>query len=299
MNKKLQTSAGTIFFSWKKSIWLYCMILPICFIDFSLIQWRDVLISIVLLFLTVGIGHSVGLHRGIIHKSYKTSNFFKNLSLYLFILTGLGSPLSWLKQHYYRDYWQNRMDCPRYFQYKHSLITDYWWNLHLTFVPNDLKRYEIPKKDLNSAIIHWLDKTWYLHYLAFMFIFYALIGFNSMLFVMSLRTSITILGHWYIGYASHKYGYSRHEIKNADESGYNDVLLGLISFGEGFHNNHHSYPTSAKFSTKWYEVDLGWILAWCLSKLGIIYKVKTQEGTLKPTAKKHDKIVWRFPNILK
>ena len=64
-----------------------------------------------------------------------------------------------------------------------------------------------------------------------------------------LRTSTIILGHCYIGYASHKYGYSRHIIKDADESGYNDIFLGLISFGEGFHNNHHAFPTSAKFSS--------------------------------------------------
>ncbi len=297
MNSKLKTTVGRISFSWKKSIWLYCILLSICFIDFSLLQWRDFALNTILLFLTVGIGHSVGLHRGLIHKSYKTSNFFKNFSLFLFVFTGLGSPLSWLKQHYYRDYWQNRLDSPRYFQYKHSLITDYWWNLHLKFVPNDLDRYDIPKTDLASQMIKWLDKTWYLHYLTFMFILYLLLGFNSMLFVTTLRTAITILGHWYIGYASHKFGYSRHEIKNADESGYNDILLGLISFGEGFHNNHHAHPTSAKFSMKWYEVDLGWILTWVLSKLGIVFHVKTLDGTLKSTAKKHHKTAWKFPNI--
>ena len=78
MNKNLKTPFGKIDFSWRKTLWLYTMIFPILFIDFSSIQWQDLALNILLLFLTVGIGHSVGLHRGIIHKSYKTSKTFRN-----------------------------------------------------------------------------------------------------------------------------------------------------------------------------------------------------------------------------
>lgn len=297
MNNMLKTTVGTIKISWKKSLWLYLMIFPIVLIDFSLISLKDVLLNIILLFITVGIGHSVGLHRGIIHKSYITSKRFKNLSLYAFTLTGLGSPLSWLKQHYYRDYWQNRNDCPRYFQYNHSIITDFWWNLHLTFIPKNIDRYNIPEEDLNDSMILWLHKTWHLHYIIFMIIMYYLVGFNSMLIATCLRTAITLLGHWYIGYASHKYGYSRYTIKNADESGYNDLLLGLISFGEGFHNNHHSHPTSAKFSMKWYEIDFGWMLVWFFSKLKLVTEVKTQKDTLKSTAIPYNIVNWKLPKF--
>jgi len=297
MNHQLKTNVGKITFSWKKCIWLYLMTLPTFFIDFSKITIEDIGLNIILLFLTVGIGHSVGLHRGIIHKSYKTSKFFKNLSLYLFVLTGLGSPISWLKQHYYRDYWQNRKDCPKYFQYNHSLSTDYWWNLHLSFEPNNINRYHIPKEDLNDPMMRWLNKTWYLHYIIFMIILSIFVGINSMLIATCLRTSIIILGHWYIGYASHKYGYSRYTIQNADESGFNDVILGLISFGEGFHNNHHSHPSSAKFSMKWYEIDFGWSIIWLLSKAKIITDIKSQRGNLKSTAILHKTLNWKLPRI--
>lgn len=298
MNKNnLKTSAGVIKISWKKSTWLYLMITPILFINFSDFRWTDAILGIVLIGLSVGVGHSIGLHRGVIHKSYKTSNFFRKFSLHLFVLTGLGSPLSWLKQHYFRDYWQNRSDCPRYFQYNHSLITDYYWNLHLTFIPKDMDRYNIPKDDLNDLTIVWLHKTWHVYYFVFMLIIFYWLGLNSMLIATCLRTSIIILGHWYIGYASHKYGYSRYKIKNADESGYNDLILGLISFGEGFHNNHHSHPTSAKFSMKWYEIDLGWILIWILSKFRIIRAIKTQQGNLKHTAILYKSINWQLPKL--
>ncbi len=297
MYKTLNSPVGKVHISWKKCLWLYGMILPIWCIDFSLITWKDIALNTFLLILTVGIGHSVGLHRGIIHNAYKTSKKFRKLSLYLFVLTGLGNPLTWLKQHYYRDYWQNRRDCPRYFQYKHSLLMDFWWNLHLTFIPNDSKRYRIPHKDLKDPTLLWLSKTWFLYYIGFMIILYFTVGLNSMLIATCLRSSIIILGHWYIGYASHKYGYSKYTIQDADESGFNDVLLGLISFGEGFHNNHHAHPTSAKFSLTWYEIDFGWTLILLLQKLNIINGVKIPDDNLKPTALTNVKTNWKFPKI--
>ena len=295
MRDRLTTTTGTITFSWRKTVWLYFILTPIFFIDVSSIDERAIALTTTLLFLTVGIGHSVGLHRGVIHKSYRTSRTFRNISMYLFVLTGMGSPLSWLKQHYYRDYWQNRGDCPSYFQYKHSIITDYWWNLHLSYTPNDIDRYEIPKEDLNDPWLKWLHKTWVYHNLGVMLLIFLLTDFNTMLLATFFRTGLVILGHWFIGYISHTVGYARYKIEGADESGYNDILLGLLSFGEGFHNNHHSHPSSAKFSMRWYEIDMGWFLILLLKKLRLISQVKTQEVTLKKTAISFGNKHWNLP----
>ncbi|MFK8037433.1 MAG: hypothetical protein AB8B74_04035 [Crocinitomicaceae bacterium] len=114
---------------------------------------------------------------------------------------------------------------------------------------------------------------------------------------MCLRISLIIIGHWYIGYAAHKYGYRRFEIDKANESGYNDAILGLFSFGEGFHNNHHGHPTSAKFSHAWYEIDLSWYIILLLEKCKIIYDVKKpiDNKTLKHSANQYRKVIWKLP----
>jgi len=296
MNAKIDNTIGKIRFSITKTVWLYFILIPLIWIDFSKVTTQLILTTFIVTCLTVGLGHSIGLHRGVIHKTYKTSKQFRNILVYLFVLTGLGSPLNWIKLHYYRDYWQNRLDCPNYFAYKHSIVKDYWWNLHLQFTAKEIKRYGIPKEELNDKWIVWLHKTWYVHNLFFMLIVYLFTDFNSLLILMFFRIGISILAHWYIGYASHKYGYSRYEIENANESAYNDVLLGLISFGEGFHNNHHAHPTSAKFSLKWYEIDTGWYLILLLKKLKLIYKVKEVgvSDTKKEQARKTT-IQWIYP----
>ncbi len=135
-----------------------------------------------------------------------------------------------------------------------------------------------------------------MHNLALIALVWSLTDLNTALCLMCLRIALIIIGHWYIGYASHKYGYSRFKIRKANESGYNDPLVGLLSFGEGFHNNHHGHPTSAKFSMAWYEIDLSWYVIYVLEKIGLIYNVKKPKDkkTLKPTARVH-KISWRLP----
>lgn len=297
MKNLINVKEGLIEFSFSKTIWLYLMVLPCFLIDFSKLNLQITFIGLTVTFLTICLGHSVGLHRGVIHKSYHTSSVFRSILVYFFVLTGLGGPLSWLKLHYYRDYWQNQKTCPKYFAYEHSLLKDFWWNLHLKFIPNEIDKYGIPKEDLNNKWFIWLEKTWYLHNIIFALIIYFMLDFNSMLLLVFFRSSMTILGHWYIGYASHKYGYSHFEIHNAKESGFNDVLLGLISFGEGYHNNHHAHPTSANFSVKWYEFDLGWKTIKLLDKVGLIYDVKNHEvdNTLKEFAEKRMKVFHKFP----
>jgi stearoyl-CoA desaturase (delta-9 desaturase) len=76
--------------------------------------------------------------------------------------------------------------------------------------------------------------------------------------IIGTRTALGFLGHWFIGYAAHRWGTRRFVIAGATESGTNVWLLGVLSFGEGFHNNHHRYPASSRMGLRWYELDLGY-----------------------------------------
>ncbi len=54
----------------------------------------------------------------------------------------------------------------------------------------------------------------------------------------------------------------------------NNILLALITFGEGWHNNHHFYPASARQGFRWWQVDATFYLLWCLAKLGLIRNLR-------------------------
>lgn len=275
MKNLVPKSVGRVSFSVQKTLWLYLVIIPIFWLNFEAISSKLLIINFILTILTVCIGHSIGLHRGLIHKTYTSSATFQNILLTLFVYTGLGSAKDWLKMHYFRDVWQNRKDCPKYFQYKHNLLTDYFWNLHLSFTPKELHFYKIPEEDLVNKWIVFLHKTWAFQNIALFLIVYVLTDINTTLFLINFRIGVTIIGHWFIGYVSHKYGYANYEIEDADESAFNNLILGYLSFGEGFHNNHHAFPKSAKLGLKWYEFDLGWYFIVLFQKLKLIHNVSS------------------------
>ncbi|MBW4648867.1 MAG: acyl-CoA desaturase [Kastovskya adunca ATA6-11-RM4] len=59
-----------------------------------------------------------------------------------------------------------------------------------------------------------------------------------------------------------------------DDQSTNSLLLALISFGEGWHHNHHAFPNSAKAGLMWWEIDLSWLCIMALERLGLVWNVK-------------------------
>jgi len=284
-----------VYFSFQKTIWLYLNLFFCLFINFSVINQNIILISIFISIVTISLGHSIGLHRGIIHKSYSTSKIFRNFLLILFVFTGMGSPLTWIKLHYTRDFWQNKSSCHPYLGYQHSLWKDYIWYLHYsyTITDDDLREYEFPQEFHTDGFIKFLHKNWLFFNIVPAILVWIFVGFQEFIILFPLRIMINLLMHWFIGYISHTHGYRKYVISQANESGYNHWFLGIISFGEGFHNNHHAFPSSSRLGIRWFEFDLSWQLIKILKFFKIIWNVKTFDNeTLKSTAIELDKIEW-------
>ena len=83
--------------SFRKIGWLYSMIFLSSLIVIIEFNMKYMIVSVAITFVTVCLGHSVGLHRGVIHRSYRTSKLTRNILVYLFVHMGFGGPISWLK----------------------------------------------------------------------------------------------------------------------------------------------------------------------------------------------------------
>jgi stearoyl-CoA desaturase (delta-9 desaturase) len=261
---------GRVRFDAGKTIWLWGMALPgLAGLRFA--TATTLTVSLVLAFLTLCVGHSVGLHRGIIHRSYRAHPAVRGALAYLFVLSGLGGPLAWARLHAVRDLWQNRADCPPYFAYRHSAARDFVWNLHLRFEPaDDRARARLPSDVLGDPWLGFLERTWPLHVLALALGILAVLGPSGVAICVCARTAASIVGHWFVGYAAHVWGERRFEIAGATETGTNLWLLGVLSFGEGFHNNHHALPRSARMGIRARELDLGWLVIRGLEALRLV-----------------------------
>jgi fatty-acid desaturase len=223
---------------------------------------------------TLCAGHSVGLHRGVIHRSYRCSKWLRGLLAYLFVQTGIGGPIGWVRLHYVRDYYQNQAHCPRYFAYDHSLCRDYFWNLHLRFIPRDAALYGVPESDERDRWLRFLELTWPAHVVALGVALWLTLGPSVAIACVPVRVAVSVLGHWFVGFTAHKTGLVRYELDGSAEIGRNLPLLGILSFGEGFHNNHHANPGSARMGETHYELDAGWYLLLALERVGLVHDLQ-------------------------
>jgi fatty-acid desaturase len=228
---------------------------------------------------TLCAGHSVGLHRGIIHKTYSCPKCLRGALAYAFVHTGIGGPIGWIHLHYVRDHYQNTRECPRYFRYDHSLARDYFWSLHLRFVPRDACVYRFPSEDEHDPWLRFLERTWPAHVIAFGGALWLTFGPGVALVCVPLRVAVSVLGHWFVGFAAHKRGAIRYDLDGSAEIGRNLPLLGILSFGEGFHNNHHANPASARMGETPLELDLGWYLLLALERLGLVHDIQASGRT--------------------
>lgn len=135
---------------------------------------------------------------------------------------------------------------------------------------NDPKYAEIVK-DLGFPV-HWLNqkKLWILPY-ALHFAIWMILGFGFGYWLPGYAYFAGMMSHpiqgWMVNAFGHSSGYRNYNV--GDDSRNNTIVAWLV-FGEGYQNNHHRFPKSAKFSMRWFEVDLGYQLVLLLSGLGAL-----------------------------
>ena len=76
---------------------------------------------------------------------------------------------------------------------------------------------------------------------------------------------------WSVNSVCHLWG--RQPFPGRDQSR-NNFLFGVLAFGEGWHNNHHAFPTSARHGLRWWQVDVSYWVIRALALLGLAWKVR-------------------------
>jgi sn-1 stearoyl-lipid 9-desaturase len=100
-------------------------------------------------------------------------------------------------------------------------------------------------------------------------------GLSVLVWGVFVRTILVWHITWAVNSVSHLWGYRSYE---TGDSSRNNLLVGLLSNGEGWHNNHHADPRSACFGHRWWELDVTWLTIRLLSALGLARKVVTSRA---------------------
>jgi fatty-acid desaturase len=102
-------------------------------------------------------------------------------------------------------------------------------------------------------------------------ILYAWGGLSMFLWATCVRVVVGLHSTWLVNSASHLWGPRRFNIRDDSR---NNWWVALLTFGEGWHNNHHAHPNSARHGLAWYEYDQTWLQIRLLEMLGIARNVK-------------------------
>lgn len=95
-------------------------------------------------------------------------------------------------------------------------------------------------------------------------------GFSVLVWGVFVRTVLVWHITWAVNSVTHLLGYRNYATLDSSR---NNVLVGLLSNGEGWHNNHHADPRSARFGRRWWELDTTWLTIRLLAALGLARKV--------------------------
>lgn len=217
-----------------------------------------------LTYATLLTGHSVGMHRFLIHRTYRCSKWLQRLLIYVGVLVGMAGPFGILRIHDIRDWAQRESDCHDFFSHRRSLFQDALWQLHCRFKFEQPPALSIEREFLEDPWLQWMERTWMLQQIPLAAVLYLVGGWGWVVWGICCRVSVSVAGHWVVTYFCHNPGPGSWRVRGAGVQASNLAGLGLITMGECWHNNHHAYPESARMGLEPGQTDPGY---WVLRKL--------------------------------
>ena len=239
-----------------------------------------ILTAVILWIMAGSLGIGMGYHRLLTHRGFKTYRWIEYFLAWCGTLALEGGPMFWVATHRVHHQKPDQEGDP------HTPREGPWW-AHMGWIlmghglhqdSTVLRRY-VP--DLARDRVHvWLS-TW--HWTTNIGVGLVLLAFGGIPYVLwgiFFRTTWGLHSTWLVNSATHLWGSRRFQTR--DDST-NNWWVALLTFGEGWHNNHHAHPTSARHGLAWYELDMNWIAISALRAIGLVWDVKVAKIAQPPT----------------
>ncbi|MCC6795550.1 MAG: fatty acid desaturase [Candidatus Hydrogenedentes bacterium] len=237
-------------------------------------SWSGFFLCLVLVWVTGGLGITLCYHRLLTHRSYRT---FKPIE-YLLTLFGClalqGGPITWVATHRLHHKESDEDPDP------HTPQHTFWWS-HIVwnfFRDPQLDCYDKIRrfaKDLDKdRVLRFYERYFFFIYLALAIALYGIgqliggwkLGVSLVIWGCCVRTVLVWHFTWLVNSATHMWGYTNY--KTTDNSK-NTWWVALLTFGEGWHNNHHADQRSAAHGHRWWEIDQTYITIKMMQWVGL------------------------------
>jgi fatty-acid desaturase len=268
---------GTVYWKWSKSLWWTAVTLVALGLAPWTFSWSAAGVALGLTLTTLCLGHTLGMHRLLIHRSYDCPRWLEHTFVYLGVLVGIAGPFRIVYMHDIRDWSQRHPRCHAFFIHTHGWWRDFIEQQHCDVALAHPPRFVLEERISGDGFYRWLQRTWLLQQIPLALALYALGGISWVAWGSGVRLFFSINGHWLVGYLAHNHGGRTWHIEHAAVQGYNVRGFSLLTMGENWHNNHHAYPESARLGLRAGEWDLGWLVLRVLRKLGLVWNLQTPE----------------------
>ena len=234
-----------------------------------------------LMYVLTGLGITVGYHRHFAHGSFETIPAIRAILAIAGAMAGHGPLISWAATHRCHHKNSDGHDDP-HSPHQHSRKITGLWHAHMGWLlgpelPNSMVFARDLLRDRTIVRVNRLYPLWVVSGL----LLPALLGWiltgtlrgaaGGLLWGGFVRLFVSFHATSSINSITHMFG--RRPFETRDESG-NVAALAFATFGEGWHNNHHAFPASARFGFRWWQLDAGYLAIRLLESAGLAWKIR-------------------------
>jgi stearoyl-CoA desaturase (delta-9 desaturase) len=241
--------------------------------------WQRLAVLVILYVLAINVGIGMCYHRLLTHRGYHVPKWLEYVMAICATLALEGGPMFWVSTHRVHHQMSDQEGDP------HTPREGKWW-AHTGWIffgealhsqTDVLARYS---PDLRRDRFHvWLSKYHWIPLVASGVLLTAggwyfggwKSGVGMLLWGVMLRVTVGLHATWLVNSATHLWGSRRFQTRDDSR---NSWWVALLTGGEGWHNNHHAHPVSARHGLRWYEIDPNFYGIWLLSKLGLARKIQ-------------------------
>lgn len=241
-------------------------------------RWSALIVFAAVWILAQNVGIAMGYHRLLTHRGYSTPKWLEYCIATCGAFALQGGPIYWVAVHRMHHKYTDKSGDP------HSPRDGKLWS-HMGWIMNATVRNETEvlqryAPDLSRQPFYlWLDRYHWVPLTAAGLLLFAFGGWSWLLWGAFLSVTIGLHVTWMVNSVTHLWG--RRRFSTSDDSR-NNLWVALVTGGEGWHNNHHANPVSARHGLAWYEVDLNYYGIGVLKVLGLAKHVKTASLKVKP-----------------
>jgi len=215
-------------------------------------------------------GITLSYHRQLAHRSFKTPKLLEYLFAYCGALALQSHPINWVSSHrHHHGGTETEHDV-------HSPLDGFWWS-HTGWLLDGkgtwMRGDKSNASDLQSQWFYrFLKNTYAVHAIVLPIIgLYAMGGLPFVLWGFFFRVAWVWHVTWAVNSVSHVWGFKDW---NTSDNSMNNWAVGMLAFGEGWHNNHHAFENSCRHGLKWWQIDFTWYVVKLLSAVGLARDLK-------------------------